>query len=192
MLQYKTDKTGFFSQFPFGCFAWARLDERLTDSQLWQEAKHSAISGRDPMGLTEGQPHVEFWNTELYSPKYMFKDFPGDQQHAFALATIFFSPKSRGTVTLKSADPRDIPVVQHNHLSDPLDMLVFSEGCRLANEIVLEGEGTKDVVRGSWPENLTHHTFTRREQWEPVIRERADTCEFTSSALPPLPPTIPH
>ena len=181
MAQYKAERTGFFSQFPFGCFAWARLDERLHDSPLWQEAKRSAKDGRDPMGLTPAQPHIEFWNTECYSPKYMFKDFPTDDKHAFALAIALFAPKSRGTVTLKSADPKELPLVNHNYLDDPLDMLVFSEACRLANEIVVDGEGTKNIVRGSWPEKLTHHTYTNREEWEPVIRERADTCEILLS-----------
>ena len=180
MTQYKKDHTGFFSKCPFGCFAWARLDERLKDSTLWQDAQNSAPSGRDPMGLTAEQAHVEFWNTECYSPKYMFKDFPSDDKHAFGLIMTLFSPKSRGTVKLRSADPKDLPVVDHNWLSHPLDMLLFSESCRLANEIVLEGSGTKDVVRGSWPEKLTHHTYTKREEWVPVIRERADTCKIFS------------
>lgn len=34
LAQYKADKTGFFCQFPFGTFAFARLDDRLADSKL--------------------------------------------------------------------------------------------------------------------------------------------------------------
>lgn len=55
-------------------FAFARLEDRLSDSQLWQNATRS--EGVDPMGLLPTQPHVEFWNAECYSPKYMLKDFP--------------------------------------------------------------------------------------------------------------------
>jgi choline dehydrogenase-like flavoprotein len=177
MAEYDTSKTGFFSQFPFGCFAWARLDEQLKDSALWQEGQRRAADGRDPLGLTASQPHVEFWNTELYGPTAAYTDVPSDDQHVFAMATTFFSARSTGTVELKSAKPTDLPVVQHNHLRDPLDMLVLSEGCRMANEIILEGEGTKAVVRGSWPANLGHHAYTKREEWESVIREKADTCK---------------
>jgi hypothetical protein len=46
--EYKASKTGFMSQFPFGIFAYARLDERLKDNELWQKAKRT--EGRDPMG----------------------------------------------------------------------------------------------------------------------------------------------
>ena len=186
MTQWKNDHTGFFSQFPFGTFAYARLDERLADSPMWQEAARSV--GRDPMGLLPSQPHVEFWNTECYSPKYLYRDFPSDDKHAFAMATEFFAPKSRGQVTLKSKDPTQNPVVDHNFLSDPLDMLMFSEACRLANEIAVEGLGTRDIVIGSWPAHLTHHTYTTREEWEPVIRAGADTCKtYTISSWFPRP-----
>lgn len=181
MAQWEKDHTGFFSQFAFGTFAFARLDDRLADSPLWQKA--SRTTKLDPMGLLPDQPHVEFWNTECYSPKYGYRDFPNDDQHAFAMVTELFSPRSRGTVTLKSKDPRENPVVDHNYLSDPLDMLVLSEGCQLANEIVMKGVGTKDVVAGSWPKNLKHHTYTSRQQWEAFIRESGDTCKTTRPYL---------
>ena len=58
-------------------------------------------------------------------------------------------------------------------------MLVFSEGCRLANEIALEGAGTKEIIVGSWPAAHGHDKFKKREQWQEVIRERADTCKST-------------
>lgn len=87
-----------------------------------------------------------------------------------------FSPRSKGTVTLKSADPLANPVVDANYLADPLDMLVLSEACRFGNEIVMKGAGTKDIVKGSWPSALTHHTYTKREDWEPYVRQHATTC----------------
>ena len=172
--QYQKDQTGFFSQFPFGTFAYARLDDRLSDSELWQNAVR--IDGRDPMGLTSQQPHVEFWNTECYGPK-PYGDVPGNDKQAFAMVTTLFAGRSRGEVTLKSADPTKTPVVDHKHLSDPLDLLVLSEGCRLANEIVLEGTGTKDVIEGSWPHHLTHHTQKDRSEWETFVKREADTCK---------------
>ena len=128
------------------------------------------------MDTLPSQPHIEFWNTECYSPKYMFADFPPDGKYAFAMATTFFSPRSRGEVTLASKDPSENPRVQHNYLSDPMDMLVFSEGCRFANEIAVEGTGTKGVVVGSWPAAQGHSKYTTRGEWEEAIRERADTC----------------
>jgi choline dehydrogenase-like flavoprotein len=171
--EWKTSRTGFFSQFPFGVFGYARLDERLKNDKTWQDAQYA---DRDAMGTLQSQPHVEFWNTECYSPKYMFKDFPPDGKYAFAMATTFFSARSRGEVTLRSKDPVANPKVQHNYLKDPLDMLVFSEACRLANEIAVDGAGTKDIVVGSWPAAQGHSKYTTREEWQEAIRQRADTC----------------
>ena len=174
--EYEENHTGFMSQIPFGSFAFARLDKRLEDSQLWKEADR--IGELDPMGLKPTQPHVEFWNTECYSPKYLLADFPADNQHAFALAVELFAPRSRGYVTLKSTNPSDNPVVDHRHLSDPLDMLVFSEACTFANEIVTLGSATKEIVKGAWPNTLLHNKYTKREHWEPTIKAKADTCEL--------------
>ncbi|KAL1798155.1 hypothetical protein ACET3X_002192 [Alternaria dauci] len=175
---YQEKKTGLLSTFPFGTFGYARLDERLQDSPLWTNAPRQP--GRDPMGLTPSQPNVEFWNTELYGGPKQYDDFPVDHKHAFAMCALLFNQHSRGSVMLKSADPMENPVVDHAYLEDPLDMLVLSEACRFANEIVMKGKGTKDVIKGSWPERLAHHTFETREEWEPHVREHATTCYHAS------------
>ena len=97
------------------------------------------------------------------------------------MVTELLAPLSRGEVTLKSTDPTENPLVDHNHLGDPLglDMLVMSEGCRMANEIVMKGSGTKDIIRGAWPSKLAYHTYKSRDEWMPEIRQRADTCKHS-------------
>jgi len=44
-------------------------------------------------------------------------------------------PKSRGTVTLRSADPRDLPVIDPNFLDDPEDVKISAEGVKISQEI---------------------------------------------------------
>ncbi|KAE8350547.1 hypothetical protein BDV28DRAFT_138930 [Aspergillus coremiiformis] len=176
--QWKEHKTGFLSTFPFGAFAFARLDERLHDEPLWRDAPRQP--GRDPMGLTPQQPNIEFFTTECYGGPKQYNHFPTDHQHAFAMIAELFAPKSRGTVTLQSPDPRENPIVDCNYLADPMDLLVLTEACRFGNEIVMNGAGTKDIVKGSWPSNLTHHTYTTREQWIPYVQQHATTCYHAS------------
>ncbi|KAJ5578627.1 uncharacterized protein N7459_007591 [Penicillium hispanicum] len=171
---WKEKKTGFLSTFPFGAFAYARLDERLKDEPLWKNAPRAP--GRDPMGLTPKQPNVEFFTTELYGGPKQYDQFPINHQHAFSMIAELFAPKSRGSVTLKSADATENPVVDCNYLDDPMDVLVLSEACRFGNEIVMNGAGTKDIVKGSWPPSLNHHTYKSREDWVPYVREHATTC----------------
>jgi choline dehydrogenase-like flavoprotein len=172
---YQEKKSGMLSTFPFGIFGYARLDERLKDSEIWNNAKRE--TGRDPMGLTSSQPNIEFWNTELYGGPKQFTDFPVDHKHTFSMCTLLFNQHSRGSVTLKSADPLENPIVDHNYLNDPLDMLVMTEACRFANEIVMKGKGTKDIIKGSWPSDLTHHKSTERSEWEEYVRKNATTCK---------------
>ena len=178
--EWKTQRTGFLSSFPFGSFAYARLDDRLASTPEWRDA--DCLEGRDPMGLTPKQPNVEFWNTEAYGgPSHLYKNYPVDHKHAFTMVPCLFSQRSRGTVTLKSSNPLENPVVDHKYLEDPLDLVVLSEACRFANEIVMQGAGTKGLVQGSWPPNMTHHTYTKREDWEPYVRDNAQTCMFLST-----------
>jgi choline dehydrogenase-like flavoprotein len=175
---YKEKKTGFLSTFPFGIFGYARLDERLKDSDLWKNAPR--MEGRDPMGLAPNQPNIEFWNTELYGGPKQFEDFPVEHKHTFALCTLLFNQHSRGSVTLKSSDALQNPVVDHAYLDHPLDMLVMTEACRFANDIVMKGKGTKDVIKGSWPADLKHHEHVNREDWEGYVKQHATTCYHAS------------
>ncbi|KAF1916657.1 GMC oxidoreductase-domain-containing protein [Ampelomyces quisqualis] len=179
--QYQEEKSGILSTFPFGIFGYARLDERLADSELWKNAPRQ--EGRDPMGLTRQQPNIEFWNTELYGGPKQYADFPVDHKHAFAMCTLLFNQHSRGSVTLASSDPLKNPVVDHAYLKDPLDMLVLSEGVRFGNEIITRGAGTRDVIAGSWPADLSHHKFTTREDWEPHVRQHATTCYHAAGSV---------
>lgn len=44
-------------------------------------------------------------------------------------------PKSRGTVRLRSGNPRDLPVVDPNFLADPDDLRISVEGVKMSREI---------------------------------------------------------
>lgn len=172
---WKDDKTGFLSTFPFGVFAFARLDERLADSDLWNSAPREP--GRDPMGLTPRQPNIEFFTTECYGGPKQFDQFPVDNKHCFSMIAELFAPKSRGTVTLRSAEATAVPVVDCNYLADPLDVEVLAEACRYGNEIIMKGAGTKDIVKGSWPPDLVHHKYQAREDWVEYVKNNATTCK---------------
>ncbi|KAK8084979.1 hypothetical protein PG997_006250 [Apiospora hydei] len=152
---WKDEKTGFLSTFPFGAFAYARLDERLADSPLWNAAPR--LPGRDPMGLTPRQPNVEFFNTECY----------GGPKHRAARSHFTAPTPGQTQGRLRLFDP-------------PLDLEVLAEACRLGNEIVMEGKGTRDIVNGSWPPELTHHTNKTREDWIPYVKDHATTCYHAS------------
>ncbi|KAF5657791.1 alcohol oxidase [Fusarium heterosporum] len=178
LAQWKEEKKGPMTVFPFGIFAYARIDERLADSKIWNSAPRK--EGRDPMGLTPKQPQIEFFTTECYGGPKQYDQFPIDNKHAFSMIAELFAPKSRGTVTLRNADATAVPVVDCNYLSDPLDLEVLAEACAFGNEIIMEGAGTKDLVKGSWPPELTHHKYKNREDWKEYVKDNATTCYHAS------------
>jgi choline dehydrogenase-like flavoprotein len=130
------------------------------------------------MGLDPAkQPNIEFFTTECYGGPKQFDRFPKDGQHVFSIIAELFAPRSRGSVTLRSTDPLANPVVDCNYLADPLDVEVLAEACRFGNEIVMQGKGTKGIVKGSWPPECRHHEFESREEWVGFVKENATTCE---------------
>ena len=178
MAEYQAHNTGFFSQFPFGTFAYARLNDRLSDSETYLKATHAQqkVDGRDAMHLLPTQPHVEMWNTECYGP-HAYADKPSNDKHAFAMLITLFSAQSRGTVTINTTDPKANPVVDHRHLEDPRDSVMLAEGCRLANEIITQSNAMNGVVVGGWPKGALHHAWKERQDWESYVRSNANTCE---------------
>jgi len=160
--------------FPFGAFAYARLDNRLASSPWWTSSL-SQNPGRDPMDLLSSQPHVEFFTTECYLGNKTH-DFPSQEnQHAFALIVQLFSPRSRGTVSIKGGDCTMKTVIDHNYLGEELDAEVLGVACEWGNEIVMEGKGTRGVAVGGWPRGSRHHLLNEREEWKVFVREQATT-----------------
>jgi choline dehydrogenase-like flavoprotein len=170
---WREKKTGFLASSPFGVGAFVPLDNRLKDAPDWVNAPRKP--GRDPMGLTAKQPNAEFFTVQCYGGLKSFTHFPEDKQ-AFGIVAELFSPRSRGNVAIKSPDPMQVPTVDHNYLADPLDVQVLAEACRFANEIMMKGEGTSNIVKGSWPPEAMHHTYTTREAWVDYVRNNATSC----------------
>ncbi|MBD9448495.1 GMC family oxidoreductase N-terminal domain-containing protein [Rhizobium sp. RHZ01] len=61
-------------------------------------------------------------------------------------------PKSRGTVTLRSSDPRDLPLVDPNFLSDPDDLRISVEGVKISCEIMRQASLQKYVKTIHFPD----------------------------------------
>jgi choline dehydrogenase-like flavoprotein len=62
--------------------------------------------------------------------------FPFPLGHGFALSVVHLYPKSRGRVTLASADPRAAPLVDPNLLGDPADLAPTLRGLELSRRII--------------------------------------------------------
>lgn len=172
--EWKEKRGGWLATFPFGSFGFARLDDRLNaENEEWRNFPREP--GRDPMGLTESQPNLEFFHTVCYGGPPEYTDFPKEGQYAFAMCCFLCGLQSRGEVKLNSTDCHENPIVDHKYLDDKRDLLMMSEGVRFANEIVTTGEGTKDIIKGAWPPGEKHHLYKTNEDWQPFVQKYAST-----------------
>jgi choline dehydrogenase len=82
-------------------------------------------------GLSTASPDLQFFfgPVQFVEPEYRV-DGPG-----FTFAPLIIQPQSRGTITLRSADPQDLAVVTPNYLECQSDIDALVQGIRLAREL---------------------------------------------------------
>jgi choline dehydrogenase len=88
--------------------------------------------------------------------------------HCMVIAPVLVSPKARGQVWLRSADPTAKPRILTNTLSAPEDVESMIAGMRLAREIASQGPLREIVVKELKPGPET----VEREELEADLRRR--------------------
>ncbi|KAF9509379.1 GMC oxidoreductase [Hydnum rufescens UP504] len=170
--QWLETKSGIMGRFPFGPFA--RLDKLMKEKPEWKAAKEKNPE-KDPMGQLPGQPHIEYFSTELYGGGPQHPHFPNERSRdCFATITMLCGAQSRGSVRLNSSDPHVKPKIDPNYLANQLDVAVLAEGCRYVHQVVTEGTGTRDHIAGAWPPSRVHPDGD--EEWKEYVRQQAGTC----------------
>jgi choline dehydrogenase-like flavoprotein len=77
-------------------------------------------------------PDLQFHFAPAYFVDNGFAEFDG---HAMTFGPVLVAPKSRGQVTLRSADPSDKVRILTNSLAEPEDVAALVAGVKLAREI---------------------------------------------------------
>jgi len=80
-----------------------------------------------------GQPDIQF---HVLPVLVGFADRDPEPGHGLSIGPCFLRPRSRGTVRLKSADPRDGALFNANSLSDPADIETLVRGVETAIRIL--------------------------------------------------------
>jgi choline dehydrogenase-like flavoprotein len=136
-----------------------RLIYKVSGIKTLNETYHSLI-GRAGMGLdyalrrrgpltmapsqlgafTRSDPHRERANIQFHVQPLSLDKF-GDELHTFPALTVSVcnvQPESRGTVTLRSADPADAPKIAPRYLSADADRQVAAHSIRVARNIMTQ------------------------------------------------------
>jgi choline dehydrogenase-like flavoprotein len=111
----------------------------------------------------------------LYYEDHGAEEFDG---HAASIVPTLVSPKSRGEVTLRSADPVDKPRILTNSLTEPEDVASMVAGMELAREIASREPLASKLVRALKPtadeDDLEAHLRRRVE----LIYHPVGTCRM--------------
>jgi choline dehydrogenase-like flavoprotein len=93
-------------------------------------------------------PDLEFHFAPAYFNDNGFDEFEG---HAFTLGPVLITPKSRGRLRLRSADPAAKPSIVTSSLSEPDDVQALVTGMRRAREIAAAGPLAEATAREIFP-----------------------------------------
>jgi choline dehydrogenase-like flavoprotein len=91
-------------------------------------------------GFVRSRPELELPDLELiFAPAPYFEEGIGDPYdgHAVVMGPILLKPHSRGAITLRSADPKDKPVIDPRYLTDDAgaDRAALMAGLRMCADI---------------------------------------------------------
>src|SRR5215212_9458600 len=88
-------------------------------------------------------PDVQYHFAPAYFVDHGFDEYDRD---AITFGPVLVTPKSRGRVRLRSADPLEKPRIVTNSLAEPEDVAAMLEGMRIARELIAT-EPLRSVVR---------------------------------------------
>ncbi|AGB25008.1 choline dehydrogenase-like flavoprotein [Mycobacterium sp. JS623] len=91
-------------------------------------------------GFAKSRDDLEHPDLELiFAPAPYFEEGLGDpyDRHAVVMGPILLKPHSRGTITLRSADPKDKPIIDPRYLTDDTgaDRAALMSGLRMCADI---------------------------------------------------------
>ncbi len=104
-----------------------------------------------------------------------FEPVPGD---GMSIGATLVDVRSRGEIKLASADPFAHPVIDPNYLSEPRDLAILVEGCKLAREIS-EQSPLAEFLTG---EIIPGREVESDDDWVTHVRERAESLYHPTSS----------
>jgi choline dehydrogenase len=96
-----------------------------------------------------------------YGEKILRDYFGAPDYPVVALCPALQQPRSRGTVTLTSAAPRQAPTIDLNMFSHPEDMPIVAEGMHIARSLLLRPELSAFIDRIQTPDEATFSSAER-------------------------------
>ena len=97
--------------------------------------------------------------------------FDSATDHGFNFGPTLIKPRSRGSITLRSADPMQSPRITGNYFDDPEDLRILVRGVREARRLAATTAFEDVVDHEVWPGQDT----ADQDSLESFVRQRAET-----------------
>jgi choline dehydrogenase len=112
---------------------------------------------------------LPFWNDLSVRPDAPKDIVTPDSSRVFGMSVSvnIMDPKARGEVRLKSADPEDVPIIEHRLYDHPSDLERMRKGLQLVNRIYAAPSLAKHVVAPAFPPDPDQSDA----DWERMIRQ---------------------
>ncbi len=135
-------------------------------------------------------PDLQYHFAPAYFVDNGFDEFEG---HAFTLGPVLVSPKSRGSVRLRSADPTAKPRILTNSLDEPEDVAALVAGVKIAREIAALGPLGEAAAREIFPgpdvqDDAEIEAFVRRRV--ELLYHPVGTCRMGTGDLAVVDPQL--
>ncbi len=148
-----------------------RIDPYLMRDPLYRQAKTSN-GDRDPF-QPHGGPHFEIDFVCMFGSAFQWH-YPVPKEGCYTTVVVdLVRPVSEtGEVTLNSADPLEQPNINLNFFANDLDIIAMREGIRWTYDLLLKGDGFKDIVVDEYPWAMP---LDSDEEMKRAVLERSQT-----------------
>ncbi|KIR31793.1 glucose-methanol-choline oxidoreductase [Cryptococcus deuterogattii MMRL2647] len=147
---YRKNHNGPLSSGLLELVAFPRIDERLERHKQYRDYKEQN-GGKDPFG-PDGQPHFEIDFVPMFADAFQWHfPTPPTGDYMTIIVDLMRPISQNGEVKLTSVDPFEQPYINLNFFSHDLDLIALREGVRFVDDILMNGDGMKDIVEGDYP-----------------------------------------
>ncbi|KAJ5497733.1 Glucose-methanol-choline oxidoreductase C-terminal [Penicillium expansum] len=169
--QYDEDKTGPLASGLLEMVAFPRIDAQLEEYKIYHKARANN-GGKDPFG-PEGQPHLEIDFIPMFCDAFQWHfDIPPEGDWLTVVVDLLHPQSKGGYVRLTSIDPREQADINLNYFTDELDILALREGVRFVDDVLMNGEGMKEIIAEDFPWPMPRESD---EEMDRLILDRAQT-----------------
>ncbi|KAG0319329.1 hypothetical protein BGZ99_005149 [Dissophora globulifera] len=168
---YKNNKSGALGSGLLEMIGFPRIDKNLNQDPIYRQAKASN-GGLDPFS-PKGQPHFELDFVCMFGSAFQWHyPIPKKGNYTSVVVDLVRPVSEGGEVTLNSADPLVQPNINLNFFSNDLDIIAMREGIRWAYDLLLHGDGFKDIVVDEYPWDMP---LDSDEEMKRVVLDRSQT-----------------